>query len=129
MGSVLDTNVLLRFLVGDVPSQQAQAARWFKEAELGKRSIAITPIVIAEACFVLETFYRQTRGEIVSVLEVFVAQEWLSVQERGALLGTWKWYASGLHFVDSFLLAWSEITGADILSFDQKLMKRAKNKK
>ena len=36
MSELLDTNVLLRFLVGDSPAQKVQAEKWFAEAEKGK---------------------------------------------------------------------------------------------
>ena len=53
---ILDTNVLLRFLVGDNKQQHQEAERWFKEAEQRKRKIVLVPLVVAETCFVLESF-------------------------------------------------------------------------
>lgn len=130
MRYILDTNVLLRFLVGDVPLQQKQAGQWFKEAERGEREIVVTPIVIAEAAFVLESFYHQKRSQIADSLEVVVAQPWLTVESRPELMGLWKWYHRGLHFVDSFLLAWAEGESGEILSFDRQVQGTvARNKK
>ena len=120
---VLDTNVLLRFIVGDNEAQQKQAEQWFREAEAGKRKIVVVPLVVAEACFVLESFYKKQREEIAQAVEVFVGQRWLQVENREALLNLWPWYAKGFHFVDSFLLAWSQAQGARVLTFDEKLKK------
>jgi predicted nucleic acid-binding protein len=121
--SILDTNVLVRFLVGDNKAQKAQAETWFKEAELGKRAIVVTPLVIAEACFVIESFYRRKRVDIAQALEVFLSQRWLQINERGILLRLWPWYVSGFHFVDSFLLSWARTHGSNILTFDEKIKK------
>ena len=121
---ILDTNVLLRFLVGDNEKQQKEAQRWFKEAEQRKRKIVIVPLIIAETCFVLESFYKKQRGEIAEALEVFLAQRWLEVEEREVLLSLWFWYQKGLHFVDSFLLAWAQVHTKGILTFDQSLSKK-----
>lgn len=121
---ILDTNVLLRFLVGDNEKQQKEAARWFKEAEERKRKIAIIPLVVAEACFVLESFYKKQREEIAEALEVFLAQKWFDVEEREVLLSLWPSYRKGLHFVDSFLLAWARVHTGDILTFDRSLLKK-----
>ncbi|HEX9722271.1 MAG TPA: PIN domain-containing protein [Candidatus Paceibacterota bacterium] len=118
---VLDTNVLLRFLVGDNQSQQKRAAEWFREAEEGRRKITVIPLVIAEACFVLESFYKKPRKEIVQAMEVFVGQRWLQVEERGALVKLWPYYLKNLHFVDSFLLAWCEVHETKLLTFDRQL--------
>ena len=122
---ILDTNVLLRFLIGDNEKQQREAQRWFKEAEERKRKISIVPLVIAETCFVLESFYKQQREEIAGVLQVFLAQRWLEVEQREVLLLLWSWYRKGLHFVDSFLLAWMRVHDGQILTFDQSLLKKA----
>lgn len=121
---VLDTNVLLRFLVGDHEKQHEVAERWFKEAEQHQRKIVVVPLVVAEACFVLESFYKKQRKEIADALEVLIAQRWLQVQEREVLLSLWPWYRQGLHFVDSFLLAWAQAHKGTILTFDQSLSKK-----
>ncbi len=121
---LLDTNVLLRFLTGDNKKQQQEAERLFKEAEQHKRKIVVMSLVIAETCFVLESFYKMQREEIAEALEVFLAQKWLEVQERQALLGLWSWYCQGLHFVDSFLISLAKAQNAGILTFDKSLSKK-----
>ncbi|GEM_PF-180879 len=123
---ILDTNVLLRFFVGDEALQQKEASLWFSEAEKGKRKIVLNSLVVAEATFVLESFYKKDRKEIAEVFEVFISQRWLDVPERDVLLGLWSWYIKGLHFVDSFLLSWASLSDLAILSFDKPL-KRAEN--
>ena len=127
MDEILDTNVLLRFLVGDNKKQQKQAEEWFAQGEKGKKRIVIKPLVVAEACFVLESFYHKKRREIVEVFEVFLSQRWLKVQERGVLLALWTWYSKGLHFVDSFLLAWTKVNKGNLLTFDRQLVKFSKS--
>ena len=121
---ILDTNVLLRFLVGDNKQQHQETERSFKEAEQHKRKIVLVPLVVAEACFVLESFYKKQRKEIAEALEVFLAQRWFEVEEREVLLSLWAWYRKGLHFVDSFLLAWAQAHKGTILTFDQSLSKK-----
>lgn len=88
--------------------------------------IVVTPLVIAETAFVLETFYRQTRSQIADALEIFLAQPWLVIPEREPLLGLWSWYRQGLHFVDSFLLAAAASEAkAEVLTFDRDLQNKA----
>lgn len=119
--SVLDTNVLVRLLVNDHEEHCRIAASWFEEAERGSRIIIIEPVVIAEVSFVLESFYKKTRTEIASALEVIVSQRWLRVEERNVLLSLWNYYRKGLHFVDSYICAWTEVHGGDVLTFDRDL--------
>jgi len=120
----LDTNVLLRFLVDDVPTQNKQAQDFFDSARDGKKKIVVLPIIIAEASFVLESFYKKDRYEIANALELFVSQRWLRVESRRELLALWQWYRQGLHFVDSFLLASVYVHSGKILTFDRQLARR-----
>ena len=120
---VLDTNVIVRFLVGDHAKHQAQAVQWLEQAEQNKREILIKPLVVAETCFVLESFYKKSRTEIAEAMLVFLSQKWLHVENRDELLSLWPWYRKKFHFVDSYLLAWAKVNNGQVLSFDKKLMK------
>lgn len=121
---ILDTNVIVRFLVGDHAKHQEQAARWLGEAERGAITIIINPIVIAETTFVLESRYNYSRDRIADTMEVFLSQRWLDVREREELLDLWHHYREGLHFVDSYCLARAKYTDASVMSFDKRLKKR-----
>ncbi len=125
MKYILDTNVLVRFLVGDVVEQQRRAASWFREAEQGKRKIVVLPIVVAEVCFVLDSFYKQERKNIADAMEVFLSQRWLDVENRDTILNLWTNYRKGLHFVDSFLIASAIEHSGKVLSFDKALLKKS----
>lgn len=122
---IIDTNVLLRFFVGDNKLQQKEASNWFSQAQRGKRKLVIKSLVIAETCFVLESFYKKQKDEIAEVFEVFLAQSWLIVEEREVLLSLWSWYKKGLHFIDSYLLSWAKNNSSTIVSFDKQLIKQA----
>jgi predicted nucleic-acid-binding protein len=126
MYDLVDTNVILRYLVGDNREQQERAAGWFAEGEHGKRRLVITALVVAESCFVLKSFYKKSRTDIAEAFEVLLSQRWLIVEDREVLLALWQWYRDGLHFVDSYLLAQAEKRGARVLSFDAQVKKRSR---
>jgi predicted nucleic acid-binding protein len=123
MRCLVDTNVLVRFLVADHPKHFAQATEWFGKAEKGNVELEISLLVVAETTFVLESVYQKTRKEIVEVLTIVLAQPWITVKDRGVFSVLWKHYLNGFHFVDSWLLAVHEMEGFEVLSFDQKLTK------
>lgn len=124
---LLDTNVLLRFLVQDNQQQYQQAHSWFTEGEKGIRKIIIVPLMIAETAFVLESFYQKKRSDIADALEVFLSQRWLEVEGRDVLLGLWDYYRKGFHFVDAYLLVTHKIYGYDLLTFDIQMVKKINN--
>lgn len=126
MTYLLDTNVLVRFLVGDNKPQQEQAAKWFRQAEANDIEIVIDPAVIAETTFVLSSLYKFSRDRIADAMEVLLSQRWLRVREREALLDLWPSYRAGFHFIDSYLIALSKPAGTAVLTFDKKLKNRAR---
>jgi len=121
----IDTNILIRFFIGDNRVQHRQAEAIFREAEKGKKKLKLTALVIAETAYVLESFYKRLRPEIAQFLKVFISQKWIAVEERTILQNLWSWYLKGFHFVDSYLLASAKINGEKILTFDKKLQKIA----
>ena len=124
MSEILDTNVLVRFLVGDVPAQKKRAEHWFAEGEKAKRNIVVSTLVVAETAFVLESFYKKSRREIAEALEIFLSQRWLEIPEREVLLSALNVYKQKQHFVDCYLLSWSQTNHSGILTFDKKLKKQ-----
>lgn len=124
MINLLDTNIILRFIVGDNEEQKLKARKIFQDAEKGKISLLLKTVVVAEACYVLESVYKKEKEEISSKLETFVSQKWLKVEDRKALIQMWKWYRQDMHFVDSYLLALSEVNKQNLLTFDKNLNKK-----
>lgn len=125
MIELVDTNVILRYLVGDDKELYSKAQILFKEGESGKRKLHIKAVVIAEACFVLESFYNKTKDEVAFAMEVFLSQKWLKIEDRKSLLLMWNFYRENLHFVDSFLLATSKVNGYKLITFDKNLEKKS----
>ncbi len=125
MTDLIDTDIILRYLVGDDENLYQKAKQIFAEAKEGKREIRVKIVVIAECCYVLESFYKKSKDEIAESMEVLLSQKWLKVEDRQPLLYMWQWYRNNLHFVDSYLLACSKTNKMKILTFDKILQKRS----
>lgn len=123
---ILDTNVLLRFLVADNQKQFIQAKDLLRQAENGKIQLIVEPVVIAETCFVLEHYYKKSLDQIAETMQVFLSVDWLLIEHKIALRGLWEFYVQRMHFVDSYLLAMAKFEGIATFSFDQKLSKKLK---
>jgi predicted nucleic acid-binding protein len=118
---VVDTNVWVRYLTRDHETHYIQAKQWFEEAEKGQRKLVLLPVVVAETCFVLESYYQLKRDQISSSWQTILGQRWLMVDERKVLVDLWPHYLEGMHFVDSYLLASSRSRVGKVLTFDTKL--------
>ncbi len=123
MTELVDTNVLVRFYTRDHEDQFHQAVAWFKQAQDSKKKLLISTLVVAETCFVLESFYKQTRKAIADHLEVTISQKWLTVPERKVLIASLRLFAQGGHFVDCYLASKARIDNSKVLTFDKNLSK------
>lgn len=65
---MIDTNILLRFLLQDVPEQSQKAANLIKSAEAGRLILVVPGIVFEEVVFVCSKIYKIPRIEIAEIL-------------------------------------------------------------
>jgi len=120
---VIDTNIVVRYLVDDVKSQADEVEKLFGQAEKGELELILLPVVMAETSYVLQTFYHQSILEISKEIQSLLMQPWLTLEHGKALSGLWGWYEQGQHFVDSYLLALEKYEGIEVASFDKNLNK------
>lgn len=121
---LLDTNVLVRFILGEPEKQAAAVAKLFRQCDEGSVELVLLPMVAAETVFVLSSFYEQERTDIVKVLTHILRCPGIVCDQRDILLRTLRHYAeSKAHFVDCYLVANSELTRQSMVSFDRELDK------
>lgn len=65
---LVDTNVIIRYLVQDHEKHAKLATRLFDACDRGELVIVVLPSVLAESVFVLESFYQASRIDIASAL-------------------------------------------------------------
>jgi predicted nucleic acid-binding protein len=66
--SLVDSNLIVRFLVQDREKHAQAAGKLFDACDRGDVVIVVLPAVLAECVFVLESFYEHPRGDIASAL-------------------------------------------------------------
>ena len=115
-----DTNIFLRFILKDVPSQARIAKKLFRDAEAGKINIFVPQIIIFEIQFILNKYYLLSRKLVAEKLEKIVLAPFYFVQDRQSLLAAIGIYREkNISFVDSFLKAICENKNFKLLSFDK----------
>jgi predicted nucleic acid-binding protein len=121
---LLDTNILLRFITGEPAGQAKGAADLFSAAEAGKVRLAVLPMVLAEAVFVLTGFYEHPRAKVADVLAHLISCPGFHSDELERMLHALKLFGAGkLDFVDCYLAAASLRDGRTVVSFDRELAK------
>lgn len=113
---ILDANVILHYLLRDVP-EMAEAAR-----EAIVKGASTTAEVLAEVVYVLAGVYKADRETIATTLEAFLQE--IEVSHKAALKYAFKLYGrKKLDFVDCVLAGYHRIEGAEVMTFDVKLRK------
>lgn len=116
MRTIVDANIILRYILNDVP-EQSMAAKAVIET-----GVTTLPEVIAEVVYVLIGVYKIDRSIIRDAL--LTVLEEIEVDEADVVAMALKLYGTkSIDFVDAELYSRKQILGDHIISFDQKLNK------
>lgn len=119
---ILDANVLVRFLVQDVPQQAKAARKLVEQAESGALLLVVDPMIIAETVYVLTSFYKKPREAVADALTAFVQSAGVSVAEESRLVDALRRFQrSSVDFADAWLAATAAETHREVASFDRDL--------
>lgn len=114
MERLIDTNVILRYLLDDVPDMSAKAAIIISEGAF------VLPEIIAEAVYVLDGVYDVPKKEICNALTSLLDE--VSISNKAVIIKALDIFAKhNLDFVDCIIVARSKILGESVFSFDKKL--------
>jgi predicted nucleic-acid-binding protein len=117
--SVVDANVVLRYLLDDHAELSAKAA------EILERHEVTLPIEAAcEVVYVLQKVYAVAREDIRHQLSDLVNEAWVSMDKPAVFLKALECYsATTLDFVDCLLWAYHAVEQQEVFTFDDKLLK------
>ena len=120
MAKLVDANVILRYLLRDIPDMAEEA----KEAIVNGASTTVE--VLAEVVYVLAGVYKADRETIASTLESFLLE--IDIPHRAVLRYALQLYGKKkLDFVDCVLAGYHHFEDQDIMTFDTKLQKALLN--
>jgi len=116
---LLDTNVIIRFLVGDNKEHLAKSIEIFKDIEKAKLQVEILDGVLMEAYFVLIKFYKLPRIDVINDLKTILALNGVINSNKAILYETFNIIENkNIDFVDALICAKSKLQGFGKLSFD-----------
>jgi predicted nucleic-acid-binding protein len=121
---LVDTNLIVRYLVQDHEKHAKAAGKLFDECDRGDVVIVMLPAVLAECVFVLESFYEHSRGDITSALGRLISSP--GVEIDGAVIhldALDRYRETKVHFVDCLIAAAAATENMPVASFDQDFRK------
>lgn len=118
----LDTNILVRYLAQDDPTQSAKATQIMERRLTEENPGFISLVTMAETVWVLDRVYGLSRGEIARTVEGILQADTLSVQnEQEVFVATVALKQGKGSFSDALIAALGTWAGCDkTLTFDRK---------
>jgi predicted nucleic-acid-binding protein len=119
VSALLDTNIIVRHLTGDPPSQASRATAFLR----GSHELILTDLVLAEMVYVLESFYEVARTDIAAMARALLALPSIVAGDHDLLLRAVEIYEVGrLDFVEAYLVALAEMSDVKrVTSFDRQI--------
>jgi predicted nucleic-acid-binding protein len=124
--TLVDTNLIVRYLVQDHEKHARTAGRLFDACDRGEVMIIVLPAVLAECVFVLESFYKNPRGDIASALGRLISSPGVEMSGAAIQLDALDRYRkTKVHFVDCVIAATAAAENVPVASFDRDFRKFA----
>jgi predicted nucleic acid-binding protein len=120
---LVDTNLIVRYLVQDHEKHAKAAGKLFDACDRGDVVIVVLPAVLAECVFVLESFYEHPRGDIASALGRLISSPGVEIDVAIHLDALDRYRETKVHFVDCLIAATAATENMPVASFDQDFRK------
>jgi predicted nucleic-acid-binding protein len=123
---LLDTNLLLRFLLADHTTLSQKAEHLFQRAANRECLLILTALGLAEAVWVLSSYYKLQRKQIADNLAKLIVRVGVQCPEQSIILDALQRFtATNCDFYDCYLAASAVASGTSIASFDKDFAKFA----
>jgi predicted nucleic-acid-binding protein len=124
--SLPDTNVIVRYLVGDDPVSHEKAKEYFDSVKIGSVRAVILESVIAECIYVLTKGYRVPRERAAASLTDVLRYKGIVNDDRQELIRALSLFSEhNLDIVDCILCAKSAVGSTRLVTFDRQLSRLA----
>jgi len=122
----VDTNVLLRYLLDDVPEQADAVEEILKRAAAGEFVLVLNTMVIAEIIWTCESYYGLPKGDIRDKVLAILNTPGLEVEDRDLIAeAVWIYAERNIDFADAYNGCWLKRNGlAAVYTFDRGHFRR-----
>ena len=107
---LLDTSIIIRFLVGDHEEHLAKSIEIFKDIEKAKLQVKILDTVLMETFFVLTKFYKLPKNEVINDLKAILTLNGVINSNKTILHETLSIIENkNIDFVDALICLYSSL--------------------
>jgi len=117
---LLDTNMVLRYLLNDVPEQFFVAKQVFDELRTSERTAILLESILAECVYVLQIHYKVPKAELAKMLDNVLRYPGIVNSDKPSLREALKLNAvNNIDFADCILVAKARIGELEVVTFDE----------
>ena len=126
MISLIDTNVLIRFLTNDKSSKYKTLYSFFNSLEKGVLKVELKLIVLFQTAFVLKSYYKVPKENISTSLSALLKFKGIQIKDKKIVMRTLElWNTNNIEIVDCYLIACLENDEQNIIySYDHDFDKQ-----
>ena len=120
----VDANILLRLITNDPLDLAERSTRLVQRAEQGDITLRVSPLVVAEIVWVLNSFYKYSRTQVAEVLIPLLTSEGLLLENSDQIIAALEQMATvNVDFADAYLAEIARQQGEAVVSFDRDFRK------
>jgi predicted nucleic acid-binding protein len=115
----IDTNVIVRYLADDHPSQSVRA-----KALIDAETVFVSVTVLLETEWVLRSVYNYAAGPLAKALRAFAGLPHVVIEDASSVAQALDWMEGGLDLADALHFTRAKLCDA-FITFDQRFARNA----
>jgi len=125
MVSLIDTNVIIRFLAADVEALHLKSVEIFNEIYNNELQVEILGEVLMEVLFVMKGIYKEPKVETVESLKEIMSLRGVVNKDKYILIEALTMLCNkNIDFVDALICTKAKLEGYGKISFDKDKKKK-----
>lgn len=125
MVSLIDTNVIIRFLAADVEKLHRKSTEIINQIYHDELQVEILGEVIMEVLFVMKGVYKESKEETSEYLKTILSLKGVVNEDKYILIEALNMMChKNIDFVDALICTKSKMQGYGKISFDKDVMKK-----
>ncbi|MBI2338484.1 PIN domain-containing protein [Candidatus Daviesbacteria bacterium] len=116
--NLLDTNLIIRFLVNDNPKKVSRVEKLLSDKN---NTNILLDTIVAEIIWVLSSYYSLKKSEVIEKISALIHLD--SIDCNAALINKALsvWEENNVSYIDSYLVAVAKLGNIPLFSYDDKL--------
>jgi predicted nucleic-acid-binding protein len=125
MISLIDANVIIRFLVREESTLYVKSVKIIEQIEKGELKVEILSEVLMEVLFIMTKYYKAPLRDIIEDLKIILRLQGVVNENKYILINSLDMMVEKkIDYVDALICSKSKLQGYGKISFDKDVMKK-----